>query len=229
MINASRIWLEREITAFAQSLPAGSLILDAGAGDQCYKPLFSHCQYESTDFEKVDKAYSPSTYVCDLTDIPVEDGRFEAVLFTQVMEHVPEPAAVLRELRRVLKPGGRILYTGPLVFEEHETPFDFYRYTQFGVRHLFTQAGFVIDELRPLDGTLSLAAHMLRFLKKQLPHRPRDYAPGLAGWAYFIVFTCFRPVAAILAPLAARAAVSSRYEAGGMPINYLAMARNPIA
>lgn len=95
MRNSSRVWLSRENASFAASVPPGSLVLDAGAGDQPYRNLLSHCNYEAADFEKVDKPYGKSTYVCDLSAIPVEDGRYDAVLFNQVMEHVPEPARVL--------------------------------------------------------------------------------------------------------------------------------------
>lgn len=112
-----RLWLENE--AFASSVPAGSLVLDAGSGDAPYKPLFKHARYESADFEKVDKRYAPPTYVCDLKSIPVEDCRFDFIIFNQVMEHLPEPRLVLAELFRVLKPDGRMIYTGPLFYEEH--------------------------------------------------------------------------------------------------------------
>ncbi len=229
MINAPRTWLERELRQFAERLPAGSVVLDAGAGRQPYRRLFAHCTYESTDFEQVAKEYRPSTYVCDLTAIPVGDGRFDAVIFTQVMEHLPDPAAVLAELRRVLKPDGLLFYTGPLVYEEHEVPFDFYRYTQFGVRHLITAAGFEIDELRPLDGTLSTVAHSLRFMARRLPWKPKDYSPGPMGVLYMLAFVPFRLLARAMASLAARAAANSRYDRGGMPMNYLAIARAPSA
>src|SRR6185312_10746080 len=79
MRNSSRTWLFRENKKFATGLPAGSIVLDAGAGDQPYKSLLSHCIYEACDFEKVDKPYAKSTYVCDLSAIPVEDCRFDAV------------------------------------------------------------------------------------------------------------------------------------------------------
>ena len=59
--------------------------------------------YESADFQQVDKEYQPVTYVCDLAEIPVEDNRYDAIVFNQVMEHLPEPETVLRELARVLK------------------------------------------------------------------------------------------------------------------------------
>src|SRR6266478_4475984 len=57
-----RLWLENK--RFADSIPPGALILDAGAGDAPYKSLVTHAVYESADFEKVDKAYAKSTYVC---------------------------------------------------------------------------------------------------------------------------------------------------------------------
>lgn len=112
-------------------MPAGALVLDAGAGTAPYAELFSHARYESADFEKLEKEYA-STYVCDLGAIPVEDARYDAVVFNQVMEHLPEPARVLAELGRVIKPGGRMIYTGPFFYEEHEGPYDFYRYTRSG-------------------------------------------------------------------------------------------------
>src|SRR6266404_4247488 len=59
-----RLWLENK--RFADSIPAGALVLDAGAGDAPYKNLLTHVVYESADFEKVDKVCAKSTYVCDL-------------------------------------------------------------------------------------------------------------------------------------------------------------------
>lgn len=143
--NASRhrLWIEN--AAFAASVPEGARVLDAGAGRAPYRSLFAHARYESADFEQVDKVYAPSTYVCDLSEIPVEDGRFGYVVFNQVMEHLPEPLTVLEELHRVLEPGGRMIYSGPLFYQEHEQPYDFYRYTQYGLRHLFGRAGFEIE------------------------------------------------------------------------------------
>jgi len=91
-------------------------------------------------------------YQCDLREIPVEDSRFDVVVCTQVLEHVPEPAAVLLELRRVLKDGGTLYLTAPLYYPEHEVPYDFFRYTQFGFRKLFEDAGLQVDSVEWLEG-----------------------------------------------------------------------------
>src|SRR5581483_6584928 len=70
----------------------------------------------------------------------------------QVLEHVAEPQKVITELHRVLRPGGSLFLTVPLVGELHEEPYDFYRYTPYGLRHLFERAGFVVDSIAPRNG-----------------------------------------------------------------------------
>jgi 2-polyprenyl-3-methyl-5-hydroxy-6-metoxy-1,4-benzoquinol methylase len=106
MRNSSRTWLYRANQKFAATVSVGSRVLDAGAGDQKYRHLFAHCDYESADIQLVKKLYAKSTYVCDLAAIPVEEGRFDTIIFDQVMEHLPQPALILDELGRVLKPRG---------------------------------------------------------------------------------------------------------------------------
>lgn len=160
--NTSRWYLERFVARAAASLPAGARVLDAGAGDCPYRGYFEHVAYESADFCQVDKAYGRIDHVCDLRSIPVEDARFDAVVLTQVLEHLPEPGAVLRELRRVLRDGGRLWLSAPLFYEEHEVPHDYFRYTRYGLQHLLKEAGFVVEEIDWLEGyfgTLAYQAH----------------------------------------------------------------------
>ena len=133
-------------------------MLDAGSGRAPYRDLFTHARYETADFLAVKgKTYTEQDYVCDLADIPVEDARFDHVLLTQVLEHIPEPRLVLAELHRVLKPGGTLWLTAPLFYAEHEKPYDFYRYTQFGLRHLLEGAGFAVREVEWMEGYLGTA------------------------------------------------------------------------
>ena len=229
MRNSSRTWLARENEAFSASVPAGSLVLDAGAGDQPYRQLFPHCRYEAADFQKVDKPYAKSTYVCDLTSIPVEDDRFDAILFNQVMEHLPEPLPVLRELKRVLKPGGRMIGTAPLFYEEHEQPYDFYRYTQFAWKYLVETAGFQIDRLEWMEGYFGTVAYQLETASRYLPTSPHRIAPGVAGWASAPLLALSRIGFRGLALLFYRLDERSKFIQGGFPKNYVVIARKPAA
>jgi SAM-dependent methyltransferase len=223
--NSSRVWLRRENEAFAASVPQGAIVLDAGAGNQPYRSSFAHCTYEAADFEKVDKDYAQSTYVCDLASIPVEDGRFEAIVFNQVMEHLPDPLAVLREFRRVLKPGGRMICTAPLFYEEHEQPYDFYRYTQFGWRHLLTQSGFEIERIDWMEGYFGTVAYQMHTAARYLPRSPHQIAPGLMGWAAMPVIVGSKLAFKALAYLFYVIDERNRYVAGGFPKNYVVIAR----
>src|ERR1700758_5630838 len=118
-MNSSRIYLDAFASRAAASAPSGALVLDAGAGHGPYRVHFTHTQYEAADFEQVPgKTYSGNHYVCDLESIPVEDDRYDLVFLSQVLEHLPQPARVLTELHRVLKPGGRLWASAPLFYEE---------------------------------------------------------------------------------------------------------------
>ncbi|HSU36144.1 MAG TPA: class I SAM-dependent methyltransferase [Propionibacteriaceae bacterium] len=147
-------------------------VLDAGAGGAPYRSLFRHVSYETADFRQLPhKKYGPLDHICDLTAIPVPDATYDLVLCTQVMEHMPEPLAVLRELHRVLKPGGKTYLSAPLFYAEHEAPYDFYRYTQFAWKQMAAEVGFAIEELAWLEGYYGTLAYQASMAAKSLPPR----------------------------------------------------------
>lgn len=226
--NSSRTYLQRYIADFAADTQAHMLVLDAGAGDAPYKGLFAHAHYETADLQTVDKSYAETTYKCDLRSIPVADGRFDRILFNQVMEHVPDPLAVLHELARVLKPGGLIFCSAPLLFEEHEQPFDFYRYTQFGHRHLFTAAGLDIESLFPLEGYFGMLGYQLWRGYKRLPL----WHPAMARLPWSVVLVPFFLLLKLV--MGAGSGVLSRLdkvikiEDRSDPLNYVVIARKPL-
>lgn len=150
------------VEAFASSLPAGTVVLDAGAGQAPYRDAFGHCEYRTQDWPgSVHAGERPHDIVCDLHEIDAPDGAFGAAVLTEVLEHVADPAQVLAELARILRPGGRILITVPFVGELHEEPHDFYRFTSHGLRLLLERAGFDTVEVRPLTGWFTMLSHVL--------------------------------------------------------------------
>jgi len=151
----ARRWLWAEIAA-ASPVLSGRL-LDVGCGSQPYRSLFPACAYTGLDID------SPRTRALGVADayydghrFPFDDGRFDAVLCNQVLEHVFNPAEFLTEVRRVMAPGGRLLLTVPFVWDEHEQPWDYARYSSFGLRSLLEQHGFRVLRQRKLMADFSL-------------------------------------------------------------------------
>jgi SAM-dependent methyltransferase len=148
--NFNLVERDRWVSRQAAAVPPGSWVLDVGAGSCPYRHHFSGCTYKTQDFVALSpeqlrdkQGYGQIDYVCDATDIPVEDGAFDVVLCTEVLEHVPDPVRVVRELGRVLRPGGTILLTAPLGSGLHQLPFHFYGgYTPFWYSKTLQEAGF---------------------------------------------------------------------------------------
>jgi len=149
---------EATIASFVESVaantPADHLVLDAGAGESRFRRLFNHTRYIGIDFGRGDRCwdYSGLDIVGRCEDLPVAGGSCDRVLSVVVLEHTPEPARVIEEFRRVLKPGGRLHMVVPHMWEEHQRPFDYFRYTSAGIRYLLEKAGFRILEIRPVGG-----------------------------------------------------------------------------
>jgi SAM-dependent methyltransferase len=154
----------RVVSDFAETLPPRSRILDVGAGTAPYRTLFDQCDYETHDWSETQYSLEGGPdHVGDLSrGLDVASGSFDALLCTEVLEHVQNPAAAAMELRRLLRPGGSLAVTVPFVFPLHEEPHDCQRFTNHGLRNLLTEAGFRVRSVQPLGGWFSTFCLVLR-------------------------------------------------------------------
>ncbi|HCV98496.1 MAG TPA: hypothetical protein DGJ56_04280, partial [Verrucomicrobiales bacterium] len=131
------------------------LILDVGCGMKPYESLLntSGSKYYGTDYPiTMEGSYGDSTradFFSDSMVLPFREGTFDTVISTQMLEHVRKPEVVVYEMSRVLKPDGILILSAPMTWPLHEEPYDFYRYTLHGLRHLLEEADFeILDEVR---------------------------------------------------------------------------------
>lgn len=178
----------RSIFAFvrevADSLPTGTVVLDVGAGDAPYRELFDHCRYLTNDWEaSVHERAAESDIVAPADALPVDGGSVDAVLLTQVLEHVADPGAVLAEAARVLRRGGALFATVPFVWELHELPHDYWRFTPASLERLLTGAGFSDVSIEPRTDGFATIAQLMRNLAGVMGRAPdgRDGERELAG------------------------------------------------
>lgn len=112
----------------------GARVLDVGCGVKPYYPFFA----AAASYVGVDVQDNPAADVHGpIEALPLEDGSFDVVLCTQVLEHVDDPAAAVRELHRVTAPGGRVLASTHGVMVYHPNPVDLWRWTHTGLERLF--------------------------------------------------------------------------------------------
>jgi SAM-dependent methyltransferase len=158
--------LEAELGNFTGTL------LDIGCGHMPYKPLLLAAPSRVTRYIGLDlkgNRYRLPDLEWDGQHIPLEDGAVDCALATEVLEHCPEPALVLSEARRVLKPGGLVFFTVPFLWPLHDTPHDEYRFTPFALERLLRGAGFVDIELSALGGWDASLAQLIGLWVRRRP------------------------------------------------------------
>lgn len=123
-------------------------MLDVGCGQKPYRQLFRVSEHVGLELDTPEnREHKQADAYYDGNVFPFPDQSFDSVFASQVLEHVFNPAQFLSELHRVLKPGGCLLLTLPFFWDEHEQPFDFARYSSFGLSHLLSNHGFELREL----------------------------------------------------------------------------------
>ena len=155
--------IDDAVSQFASSLPEGARLLDAGAGEGNYKRYFSAQRYCGLDLGVGDSQwnYAQLDVVGDLSVLPFRDRTFDACLNVVTLEHVKDPALVIREIARALAPGGQFLLIVPFEWEEHQQPHDYFRFTRYSVGYLLDQAGMKEVSIRPVGGFFRLLSRRL--------------------------------------------------------------------
>jgi SAM-dependent methyltransferase len=155
--------IDDAVTQFASALADGDRMLDAGAGEGKFAAAFKRQRYVGLDLGigDTDWNYTGLDALGDLQRLPFPDSCFDACINIVTLEHVREPADVIKELSRTLKPGGRILLVVPHEWEEHQQPHDYFRYTRFGIEYLLKKAGFTDLVIEPVGGFFRLLSRRL--------------------------------------------------------------------
>ena len=201
---------DRWVAQQAQEIATNKRVLDVGAGSAPYRPLFSHCVYQTQDFAALRPkqlrggAYGQIDYVCDAKVIPVADSSFDVILCTEVLEHHPEPIAVVNEFARLLRAGGILLLTAPLGSGIHQEPNHFYGgYTPFWYQRFLSEAGFDQISIEPNAGSFRhYAQESIRFVRMTTPFRSR--LSFLASVLWFPFWLFLAPLLMGLVPFAAK-------------------------
>jgi SAM-dependent methyltransferase len=142
-----------------KKIPDGLTLLDAGAGISPYRNYCSHLKYIAQDFGKYDGKgevglqtgewdNSKLDIVSDINHIPLPDKAVDAIMCTEVFEHIPEPIQAIKEFSRLLKPGGLLIITAPFCSLTHFAPYHFYTgFNRFFYEKLLPENDFEILEL----------------------------------------------------------------------------------
>ncbi len=204
--NVNELDRQRWLSQVLEAIPAGSRILDAGAGELQNRKYCGHLQYVSQDFcqyegqvgsASMEGLHSSSwdtsgiDLVSDITAIPAPDGSFDAVLCSEVLEHVPDPTLALDEFSRLLKVGGLLILTAPFASNVHMAPYHYCSgFSRYWYEHHLTRRGFEVKELTANGDWYDLLKQEISRLGGLERQRgnwswPFAYAYALLGFLYF--------------------------------------------
>lgn len=214
---------DKWVAKMAAQLPKGSRILDVGAGSCPYRPLFEHCEYRAQDFTGLTGdqlrhgGYGQIDYICDASAIPVEDYSFDAVLCTEMLEHVPDPLTVLRELARVLRSGGKLMLTAPLGSGIHQEPHHYYGgFTPYWYQRFLNEVGFLDIQVEPNGGSFKFfSQESLRFLATTTPFVRLPFFPSVLWvWCWIGLLPILGGVLPMVCHLLDRYDLENRFTVG---------------
>jgi len=137
-------------------------LLDVGCGTKPYENICNVDEYIGLEIDdEGNRQHNYADVFYDGKTIPFEDKSFDSILSNQVFEHVFNPNQFLKEINRVTKMGGRFLITVPFVWDEHEQPYDYARYSSFGLKYILAENGFEIMEHRKSNNGIEVIFQLI--------------------------------------------------------------------
>ncbi len=167
-------------------------LLDLGCGKV---PLFIAYRDYITDNICVDweKTQNNSEYIdveCDLTNVlPFNDKEFDTIILSDVLEHIPEPEHLWKEMSRVLSIHGMIIMNVPFFYYLHEQPFDYYRYTEFALRRFVDNSGLNLVQIEPIGGAPEILADIFAKHIQYIPWIGNGMAILIQNFTKFFIKT----------------------------------------
>lgn len=190
-------WLALKINneSFQQHLSwISGRVIDLGCGTGQYKKdiLKVADEYIGVDWKSGYHNQENVDVFANLTQkLPFQDNYADTVVSFQVMEHIPEPEFFLSECFRILKPGKKLILTVPFMWHVHESPFDYFRYTRYGLEYLLKKVGFVNLEIE--ENTGFWQTFILKF-----NYHTRRFSPGFLRYLWVPVWRAGQMIAPIL-------------------------------
>ncbi len=185
--------LERGVADVTRGL-SGRRVLDVGCGVQPYRHLLAgFALYVGFDSPSRPDSAGKADAFGDATALPFTNGCADAVLCTEVMEHVPEPDTMLSEIHRVLRAGGSLVVSVPFTWQLHDEPHDYWRFTEFGLRVILERNGFEVVALRSTNGTLGALLQSRVYALVHVAGRLRAVVRPVA-WAMQMLASALGPV-----------------------------------
>lgn len=170
--------MDKELSRCAKQYLSGRLI-DIGCGIKPYAHMLAPyiSEHVGLDREQPFNQNAKVDLVGTAYEIPAVNNSFNSALSTAALEHLAEPEIALRECHRVLKPGGVAVYTVPFIWHVHAAPWDYVRFTNFGLKHLFEKTGFEIIEIKALSGFWVTFGQLFVYYLFRFHRGPLRYIP----------------------------------------------------
>lgn len=125
-------------------------------------------------------------YECDLSGrLPLDDASVDTIVLSCVLEHLPEPIELWREMHRILRATGKVMVCVPFLYPLHEVPHDYFRYTEFALRRFAESTGFVVLSIDPIGGAPEVLANIFCKVLRRVPRigPPMSVATQIAASA----------------------------------------------
>lgn len=154
-------------------------LLDIGCGNKPYENWTKEKVVEYVGCDVVQSSLNKVDVLCEANKIPLESSFFDTILSTQVIEHVEDHQGLVNEAYRLLKPGGYFILSGPMYWNLHEEPYDFFRFTKYGFKYILEKAGFEVCEITSNGGAWATLGQVINHTFEFRNSKANRVAKGL--------------------------------------------------